>query len=82
MSLTLKRFRELTKDMPEDTIINTTVEFGNEWSIRGTINCVHLCPVEHSHSEDTHITLTCIESDKDLTVRRLVGKNSWESNDE
>jgi len=79
MSLTLKEFRKITKDMPEDTIINSTIEFGKEWSIRGTITCVHLCPLEHTYSDDSHITLTQhSEPDQDkLIVKKLIGKNEW-----
>ena len=76
MSLTLERFRELTENMPPETVINTTVEFGKEWSIRGTINCIHICPKEHTHSADEHITLTQCKGDK-LVVKRLVDKNKW-----
>ena len=75
MSLTLKKFRELTKDLPEDYIINTTIEFGNPISIRGTINQVHIVPKEHSYSKESFITLTQ-DRGKDLVVKRWIGKNS------
>ena len=76
--LTLKKFREITKDMPEDTTMNTTIEFGKEWSIRGTIDCIHLCPEEHSYSRENHVTLT--QSKKgNFVVKRLTGLNKWET---
>lgn len=85
MSLTLKKFRELTKDWPEETIINTTIEFGNEWSIRGTINCIHMCPKEHTYANEQHISLACTTEEKlegkELVVRDLVGKSEWSTRD-
>lgn len=77
MALTLKEFRELTKDLPEDMTINTTVEFGKENSIRGIINCVHIIPEEHSYAEG-HITLTQhndFETQNTLRVKVWEGKN-------
>ena len=78
MSLTLKQFRELTKDLPDDYTIETTIEFGNPHSIRGTVNQVHICPSDHTHSKQSFITLT--QSEKQINgvkVRRLVGRNEW-----
>lgn len=78
--LTLGKFRELTKDMPDDTTMNTTVEFGKEWSLRGSINCIHVCSNEHSYSSDSHIILTQQVENKDkVIIRKLVGKNKWET---
>lgn len=73
--LTLKKFRELTKDLPEDTIINTTIEFGAPHSIRGTINVVHIVPKEHSYAKENYITLTQDFGRSDLLVQRWVDKN-------
>ena len=80
MSLTLKEFRELTKDLPEDYTVETTIEFGNPTSIRGTVNQVHLCPAEHSYSDQSHITLTQrTDGGEGVKVRKLVGLNEWET---
>lgn len=75
MSLTLKKFRELTENLNEDTIINTTIEFGNPNSIRGTINQVHIVPKEHSYANENHIILTQ-SKDPNFTVKKWVAKNT------
>ncbi len=77
MSLTLKKFRELTKDMPDDMTINTTIRFGKENSIRGVINMIHICEHPHTWSDDAHLTLTQHKG-TDLRVKKLVGRNEWE----
>lgn len=77
MSLTLKKFRELTKDLPGGMTINTTIEFGNPNSIRGTINEVHICKHPHTWSDDEHITLTQYEGEN-LKVKKLADRNEWE----
>lgn len=76
MSLTLKEFREITKDLPGETVVNTTVEFGNEWSIRGVVNCIHIAPTEHTYSKNGYVALTQCDSDS-LVIRQLTGKNEW-----
>ena len=84
MKIELKEIsvRELTKDLPEDTVLNTTIEFGNEWSIRGTINCLHIVPKENAYSDESHITMACIETEEELVVRDCVGKNEWKTRGE
>ena len=78
MSLTLKKFRELTKDLPDDTYVETTIEFGKPNSLRGVINQVHIIPKEHSYTNEGHITLTQCElkSKFSLVVKKWVGKNN------
>lgn len=79
MSLTLKQFRELTKDMPDDTAICVPIESGREWSINGKINFVHLATSEHSYSSSNIITIgQSIDIIENLVVKKLVDKNTWE----
>ena len=75
MSLTLKEFRELTKDLPEDTIIGTTIEYGNPISLRGVINEIHIVPKEHSYSKENYLTLTQHKG-KELIVKKWIDKNT------
>jgi len=74
MSLTLKKFRELTKDLPEDTLINSTIEFGNPNSIRGNINRIHIIPKEHSYAGENYIILTQ-DKDREFIVKKWIDKN-------
>lgn len=74
--LTLKKFRELTENMPEDTILNSTVEFGDPNAIRGVINQVHIVRKKHSYSKENYIVLTQDIGD-DLIVKEWIGKNTY-----
>ena len=78
MKLTLKKFRELTKDLSGDYLIETTIEFGKPSSLRGIVNEVHICPSEHTHSGESFITLTQDMNDN-VRVKQLIGKNEWTS---
>lgn len=71
--------RELTKNLDNNVVINSTIEFGNEWSIRGAIDCIHICPKENNYANEDYITLTQVKTnEKDsLIIRELTGKNQW-----
>ena len=80
MSLTLKQFRELTENLPDETVINTTIEFGRPNSLRGIINQVHIVPKEHSYSDETYITLTQNDTENiELLVKKWIDKNKPET---
>ena len=76
--LTLKLFKELTKHMPDDTVICVPIEAGKEWSILGTVNFVHLTPIEHSYGNKNVITIGQGQNNEGLKVSQLIGKNSWD----
>jgi len=77
MKLTLKLFRELTKDFDENATICVPVT-NKEWSIKGLPNFIHLESSEHSYSETSSIILgQCKELKEDFVIRELVDKNEW-----
>ena len=79
MSLTLGLFRELTKDLPSNFKINTTVEFGSKSSLRGIVNVLQIASKEYSHSNENYIVLTQdkgIEKNKVL-LETLTDFNNW-----
>lgn len=75
MSLTLKKFRELTKDLDERTEINTTIEFGNPNSIRGVIDQIHIVPKEFAYSKESYIVLTQ-SKDGNFRVKQWIDFNT------
>tara|TARA_R100001086_G_scaffold249569_1_gene189760 strand:+ start:1444 stop:1704 length:261 start_codon:yes stop_codon:yes gene_type:complete len=75
--LTLKKFKELTKNLPDNTILNTTIEFGNPNTLRGVINEIHIVPKKHSYSKEGYIVLSCNDK-KRFIIKNWIEKNKYE----
>lgn len=73
--LTLKQFRELTKDFDENAVICVPSD-GMENGLNLLVNFIHLAPEEHSHGNNSIITLGQTYTDC-LKIKRLIGKNTW-----
>lgn len=80
--LTLKHFRELTKDMPDDSIICVPYEH-KESSIKCTVNFLLMQNKGIGYNKENYIILGMdldrfnYENDIDLVVKKLIDKNQW-----